>query len=191
VWRKQQQLIPTLLPSLLHLPSCINATQSQHWFEEVCYNSRLSDLLLSQFYNYIPVVLIQFPGVLSAIMLLLVLLWFFVQMACAYHAAKSAHAQVADPAPGQIFSIGGGVHMHMICQGQTSNGSVPTIIFESMEVVGQALAWAAVFEEMKDDVRACSYDRRGYGWSSPLPFANSDTQKRSINDTVRFCLPTM
>ncbi len=118
-------------------------------------------------------------------LLLLASLWFFVQMACAYHAAKSAHAQVADPAPGQIFSIGDGVSMHIICQGRTPNGTTPTIIFESMEVVGQALAWAAVLEKMDDDVRVCAYDRRGYGWSSPLPFTNSETQKRGINETVR------
>jgi pimeloyl-ACP methyl ester carboxylesterase len=118
-------------------------------------------------------------------LLLLALLWFFVQLACAYHASKTAHTQVADAAPGQVFDIGGGVKMHMLCQGERANNTSPTIILESMEAVGQALAWSAVLEAMEEyDLRVCAYDRRGYGWSSPLPFASSEAQKRGIKETV-------
>ena len=124
--------------------------------------------------------------VLSAFLLLLVLLWFFVQLACAYHASKTAHGQVADAAPGKLFDIGGGVKMHMMCQGDVSNTSSPTIILESMEAVGQALAWSSVLDAMQNDgLRVCAYDRRGYGWSSPLPFAASEAQKRGIKEIVR------
>ena len=30
----------------------------------------------------------------------------------------------------------------------------------------------------------CAYDRRGYGWSSPLPLASSDSKARSIRETT-------
>jgi hypothetical protein len=65
-----------------------------------------------------------------------------------------AQGQVADAAPGDLFDIGGGVKMHMMCQGRTitpacdisiftccagkaSNETAATVVFESMEAVGQ------------------------------------------------------
>ncbi len=76
--------------------------------------------------------------------------------------------------------------MHMLCQGERANSSSPIILLESMEAVGQALAWSAVLQAMEEyNLRVCAYDRRGYGWSSPLPFASSEAQKRGIKETVR------
>ena len=36
----------------------------------------------------------------------------------------------------------------------------------------------------QDNIRVCAYDRRGYGWSSPLPLASTDSKARSIRETT-------
>ena len=110
---------------------------------------------------------------LSVLLLLLALLWMFVQIACTYHAAKTSQVssltsaraaaadaaaaaadavlqgQVADAAPGQLFDIGAGVQMHMLCAGNVTAAAPATVVLESMEAVGQALQWGAVMELLK------------------------------------------
>ena len=57
--------------------------------------------------------------------------------------------QVADAAPGQLFDIGAGVKMHIMCAGNKTAAAAATIVLESMEAVGQALQWGAVMELLK------------------------------------------
>ena len=80
-----------------------------------------------------------------------------------------AQGQVADAAPGDLFDIGGGVKMHMMCQGRTitpacdisivtccagkaSNETAATVVFESMEAVGQVNSLLPV---LCDSVSVC------------------------------------
>ncbi len=82
-----------------------------------------------------------------------------------------AQGQVADAAPGDLFDIGGGVKMHMMCQGRTitpacdisiftycagkaSNETAATVVFESMEAVGQVDSLLPV---LRDFVSVCLY----------------------------------
>ena len=55
---------------------------------------------------------------------------------------------MADAAPGQLFDIGAGVKMHMMCAGNKT-AATSTVVLESMEAVGQALQWGAVMDLLK------------------------------------------
>lgn len=67
--------------------------------------------------------------------------------------------------PGTLYDVG--THrLHLYCQGQ----GAPTVLFES-GLGGVGLEWMGVLEKVARQVRACYYDRAGYGWSEagPLP----------------------
>lgn len=65
--------------------------------------------------------------------------------------------------PGQLFDIGG-YKLHMYCLGEGS----PTVIFDS-GIGGFSLEWIHVERLLEKQVKACAYDRAGYGWSEPGP----------------------
>jgi pimeloyl-ACP methyl ester carboxylesterase len=69
-----------------------------------------------------------------------------------------------EPPPiGTLVDIGGR-KLHLVCMGSGS----PVVIFES----GAAEAfysWWLLQQELRKDLRTCSYDRAGFGWSDPPP----------------------
>jgi pimeloyl-ACP methyl ester carboxylesterase len=65
--------------------------------------------------------------------------------------------------PGKLINIG--THrLHINCIGQ----GMPTVIIDS-GIGGFSLEWFKIQNNLSDDVRICSYDRAGYGWSDPGP----------------------
>lgn len=70
-----------------------------------------------------------------------------------------------DHPPGQRVDVGG-YKLHIYCVGQGS----PTVVLES-GIGGFSLEWVDVQSTLSKQMRVCTYDRAGYGWSdrSPLP----------------------
>ena len=61
--------------------------------------------------------------------------------------------------PGQLIDVGGHqLHIHCIGEGP------PTVVFEA-PAIGMSAVWALVHSLVAEDVRACTYDRAGLGWS--------------------------
>ena len=81
----------------------------------------------------------------------------------AYNAAALRYYRAIYPPPGKIYSVNGH-DMHLYCTGQGS----PTIVLESGGGNGM-LKWAKVQPELSKTTRVCSYDRAGFGWSTPVP----------------------
>jgi pimeloyl-ACP methyl ester carboxylesterase len=65
------------------------------------------------------------------------------------------------PAPGRLVDVGG-VRLHLKCSGETKVG--PTVILENGLTAISSL-WFRVQSELEREVRVCSYDRAGIGWS--------------------------
>ena len=61
--------------------------------------------------------------------------------------------------PGRLLKVGTS-RLHLYCKGSGS----PTVLFES-GLGGFSLDWWKVQERLSGGMRACSYDRAGYGWS--------------------------
>ncbi|KAI9343459.1 hypothetical protein DFJ73DRAFT_841659 [Zopfochytrium polystomum] len=83
-----------------------------------------------------------------------------------------------DPPPGILVSVRNGAHrVHLRCQGGGgSSGSRgppnPTVVFESDVLESARDQWDPVASALANStLRACWYDRPGYGWSDsgPLP----------------------
>ena len=75
----------------------------------------------------------------------------------------SAAAAEDNPPIGRLVDIGGR-NLHIVCMGS----GTPTVVFES----GAAEAfytWWNLQQELRDEIRTCSYDRAGFGWSDPPP----------------------
>jgi pimeloyl-ACP methyl ester carboxylesterase len=69
---------------------------------------------------------------------------------------------------GQRVDIGGGRHLHLICEGPAA-GSGPTVLFEA-GAFGFSADWGAVQEGLtKAGQRSCAYDRAGLGQSDAGP----------------------
>ena len=66
--------------------------------------------------------------------------------------------------PGMFIGVGNH-HLHLRCTGSGS----PAVVFDS-GLGGTSLDWVKVQPEVAKFTRVCSYDRGGYGWSSPGPF---------------------
>jgi pimeloyl-ACP methyl ester carboxylesterase len=67
------------------------------------------------------------------------------------------------PYAGQLVNVG--THrLHIHCKGEGS----PTVIIDS-GIGGFSLEWIKIQNNLANDVRVCSYDRAGYGWSDPGP----------------------
>jgi pimeloyl-ACP methyl ester carboxylesterase len=77
------------------------------------------------------------------------------------------------PYPGKLIDIG--THrLHINCVGEGS----PTVIIDS-GIGGFSLEWIKIQNNLADNVRVCSYDRAGYGWSDlgPTPRTTSRITK--------------
>lgn len=68
-----------------------------------------------------------------------------------------------NPPVGKLVDIGGR-NLHLVCMGSGS----PTVIFESGAAEG-FYTWWNVQQLLRDELRTCSYDRAGFGWSDPPP----------------------
>jgi pimeloyl-ACP methyl ester carboxylesterase len=67
------------------------------------------------------------------------------------------------PYPGKLINVG--THrLHINCTGEGS----PSVIIDS-GIGGFSLEWFKVQNKLSNDVKVCSYDRAGYGWSDPGP----------------------
>jgi len=65
--------------------------------------------------------------------------------------------------PGKLVKIG--THrLHIHCVGH----GTPSVIIDS-GIGGFSLEWVKIQNNLSDNVRVCSYDRAGYGWSDPGP----------------------
>lgn len=65
--------------------------------------------------------------------------------------------------PGKLIDVGG-YNMHLYCMGEGS----PTVILEA-GLNDFHVSWSKVQAEIAKDVRVCSYDRAGLGWSEASP----------------------
>ncbi|MCC7412547.1 MAG: alpha/beta hydrolase [Gammaproteobacteria bacterium] len=78
-------------------------------------------------------------------------------------AAGGAAATEGPRYPGRVVSVGThGLHIHCLGEG------TPAVIMDS-GLGGTSLEWVGVQLRLARHVRACVYDRAGYGWSDPGP----------------------
>jgi pimeloyl-ACP methyl ester carboxylesterase len=91
-------------------------------------------------------------------------------------AAVTTAGQTIDigPAPGRMIDVGGR-QLHFICSGTVS----PTVVLEA-GASSFAIDWSLVQPEIAKATRVCSYDRAGFGWSSPR--GEVDTPARVVTD---------
>ena len=82
--------------------------------------------------------------------------------AFAWHQAQSSEALRRYPPPGRLIEVAPGVRLHLHCVGAGS----PTVVFEA-GMSGWSADWRHIQRAVAGDVRACAYDRAGYGWSDP------------------------
>jgi pimeloyl-ACP methyl ester carboxylesterase len=76
--------------------------------------------------------------------------------------------------PGELINIG--THrLHINCVGK----GTPSVIIDS-GIGGFSLEWFKIQNNLSNDVRVCSYDRAGYGWSDPGP--NPRTTSRIVKE---------
>ena len=78
-----------------------------------------------------------------------------------YQAAASASDHKRFPPPGVIYTVGE-LALHLHCTGEGS----PSVILEA-GAGSPSSAWVWVQEKVAGFTRVCSYDRPGFGWSSP------------------------
>ena len=78
---------------------------------------------------------------------------------CLLHSAFCISAQPV----GRLIDIGGR-KLHIVCMGTGS----PTVVMESGAAEG-FYSWWLVQQRLRDEMRTCSYDRAGFGWSDPTP----------------------
>ena len=81
----------------------------------------------------------------------------------AYNAVALRYYRAMYPPPGKIYSVNGH-DMHLYCTGE----GTPTIVLEAGGGNGM-LKWAKVQSGLSKTTRVCSYDRAGFGWSTPGP----------------------
>ncbi len=89
-----------------------------------------------------------------------------------YQTAAAEADQKNFPAPGNLIDVGG-FKMHIYCVGKGS----PTVILEALSG-GFSSYWAWVQPEVAKQVRVCTYDRAGFGWSE------SDSEPESPQRTA-------
>ena len=81
------------------------------------------------------------------------------------------------PQQGRSVNLGpqfGNTSLSIDCAGRASPGS-PTVILDSGLGV-PAVGWKFVQPEIAKFARVCSYDRAGYGWSSPGPLPRTSSE---------------
>jgi len=83
--------------------------------------------------------------------------------------SRFSHA-VDDGYPGTLVDIG--THrLHIYCTGNKS----PSVIIDS-GLGGFSLEWWQIQKTLAGQIRICSYDRAGYGWSDPGPMPRTTKQ---------------
>ncbi|MDQ7877069.1 alpha/beta fold hydrolase [Microbacterium sp. QXD-8] len=89
-----------------------------------------------------------------------------VMLACVGHLVETttlSRERDEFPAKGKLITVGDS-NWHLYCTGEPS--SLPPLLLEAG--LGDSSAnWSDVQTELSADRRVCSYDRLGYGWSSP------------------------
>ena len=80
-----------------------------------------------------------------------------------FNAAALRYYRAIYPPPGKIYSVNGH-DMHLYCTGEGS----PTLVLEAGGG-NDSLTWTKVQPELSKITRVCSYDRAGFGWSTPQP----------------------
>lgn len=78
-------------------------------------------------------------------------------------AFKKSQLVRENPPPGQLVDLGA-LKMHILCTGAGS----PTVIMEA-GLDDFSIFWSQVQPEIAKELRVCSYDRAGLGWSEPSP----------------------
>ncbi len=97
------------------------------------------------------------------LLLLVILVCGFLSVSTIYNAAALRYYRAIYPAPGKIYRVNGH-DMHLYCTGEGS----PTLILEAGGG-NDSLTWTKVQPELSKITRVCSYDRAGFGWSTPQP----------------------
>jgi alpha/beta hydrolase fold len=98
------------------------------------------------------------------VLLSLVILLFVVAAgSTTFNAIALRYYRAIYPAPGKIYRVNGH-DMHLYCTGEGS----PTIVLEAGGENG-FLKWAKVQTGLSKTTQVCSYDRAGFGWSTPGP----------------------
>lgn len=83
-------------------------------------------------------------------------------LAAAVESVSASSGAATSPPPGRLLRVGG-VELHLHCTG-TAAGA-PTVLLEAG--LGEpAMTWASIQDALDGEVRVCSYDRAGHGWSS-------------------------
>jgi pimeloyl-ACP methyl ester carboxylesterase len=91
----------------------------------------------------------------------------------------NAHAN-DKPYPGQLINIGSH-RLHINCVGE----GTPSVIIDS-GIGGFSLEWIKIQNNLSADVRVCSYDRAGYGWSDPGPKPRTTARiTRELNSLLK------
>jgi len=72
--------------------------------------------------------------------------------------------------PGRLVDIGSH-RLHIFCLGT----GAPTVVIDS-GLGGNSLEWIKVQRMLAPQVRVCSYDRAGYGWSEPGPLPRTSSR---------------
>ncbi len=80
-----------------------------------------------------------------------------------FNATALRYYRAIYTAPGKIYRVNGH-DMHLYCTGEGS----PTIVLEAGGGNG-FLKWAKVQTGLSKTTQVCSYDRAGFGWSTPGP----------------------
>jgi pimeloyl-ACP methyl ester carboxylesterase len=114
--------------------------------------------------------------ILKWIAILAILLVVFAALAgAAYQAFYNARDARRFPWQGHSFPLGpefGQTSLALYCTGQGS----PTVLLDSGLGVPGIAGWKFVQPEVVKFTRVCSYDRAGYGWSSPGPMPRTSEQ---------------
>ena len=76
-----------------------------------------------------------------------------------YQFQKTTADLTAFPPPGRMISVNG-VNLHLFCMGS----GFPTLILEA-GLGESSLSWYSVQSKLAQNMRVCSYDRPGLGWS--------------------------
>ncbi len=83
--------------------------------------------------------------------------------------SEGQYYSLSNP-PGELLSVG--THrLHINCKG----AGTPTVIIDS-GMGGFSLEWQHIHETLSNQVRVCTYDRAGYGWSEVGPSPRTSSQ---------------
>ena len=100
------------------------------------------------------------PVIRRTLTLALIVIVFLTLVGTTYQGMATALARRQYPHPGS--KIKAGRHqLHLYCTGDSSG---PTVVLEA-PATGMSASWGWVQPALAEDMRVCSYDRAGLGWS--------------------------